>query len=308
MMRVGFVGTGTMGNPMARCLIEAGHQLTVYDIRREATTNLCEMGASWADSPRAVAEASQVVFTSLPGPDQVEQAVLHADTGILGGLSGSGAIIDTTTNSPTVSRLVSAVCRVQGVEMLDAPVSGRPPGMTVMAGGHQETFNEYKPLLEAIAGNIFYLGESGSGCITKLVTQYLGYSNFVTAIEGLIIGAKAGVDLGMLAQVIPVSAGASRVFDNIPRSVLTGEFVSGGTLDIVAKDLHLACEMARDAQAPAAMGNIADDVFQRGQALGWGQEGFAMAARVLEQMAGVELRAEPSGGAPGYQQADPRRG
>ena len=305
-MRVGFVGTGTMGNPMARCLIGAGHRLMVYDVRRQATTNLCELGASWADSPRAAAESSQVVFVSLPGPAEVEQSVLDPATGILGGLSRGAVIVDTTTNSPTVSRRVSSVCRGQGVEMLDAPVSGRPPTMTVMAGGDQATFSEYRPLLEAMAGNIFYLGESGAGCITKLVTQYLGYSNFVTAIEGLIIGAKAGVDPGVLAQVVPVSAGASRVFDNIPRSVLTGEFTSGGTLDIVAKDLHLACEMARDAQSPASMGNIADDVFQRGQALGWGREGFAMAARVLEEMAGVELRAELPRDTPGYQQTDPR--
>ncbi len=305
-MRAGFVGTGTMGNPMARCLIDAGHQLTVYDLRRQATTNLCELGASWADSPRAVAESSQVVFMSLPGPSEVEQAVLDPDTGILAGLSPGAVIIDNTTNSPTVSRRVSSICRSQGVEMLDAPVSGRPPTMTVMAGGDRAAFNEYRPLLEAMAGNIFYLGESGAGCITKLVTQYLGYSNFVTAIEGLIIGAKAGVDPGLLAQVVPVSAGASRVFDNIPRSVLNGEFVSGGTLDIVAKDLHLACEMARDAQVASTIGNIADDVFQRGQALGWGQEGFAMAARVLELLAGVELRSELSLQTPGYQQTDPR--
>jgi 3-hydroxyisobutyrate dehydrogenase-like beta-hydroxyacid dehydrogenase len=307
-MRVGFVGTGTMGNPMARCLIGAGHRLMVYDVRRQATTNLCELGASWADSPRAAAESSQVVFVSLPGPAEVEQSVLDPATGILGGLSRGAVIVDTTTNSPTVSRRVSSVCRGQGVEMLDAPVSGRPPTMTVMGGGDQATFNEYRPLLEAMAGNIFYLGESGAGCITKLVTQYLGYSNFVTAIEGLIIGAKAGVDPGLLAQVVPVSAGASRVFDNIPRSVLSGSFVSGGTLDIVAKDLHLACQMARDAQAPANMGNVADDVFQRGQALGWGNEGFAMAARVLEQMAGLQLRAESSHESPGYQQNDPRSG
>ncbi|CAI8033829.1 2-hydroxy-3-oxopropionate reductase [Geodia barretti] len=305
-MRVGFVGTGTMGNPMARCLIDAGHQLTVYDVRRQATTNLCELGASWADSPRAVAESSQAVFMSLPGPSEVEQAVLDPDIGILAGIPPGATIIDTTTNSPTVSRRVSSICRGQGVEMLDSPVSGRPPTMTVMAGGGQAAFNEYRPLLEAMAGNIFYLGESGAGCITKLVTQYLGYSNFVTAIEGLIIGAKAGVDPGMLAQVVPVSAGASRVFDNIPRSVLNGEFVSGGTLDIVAKDLHLACEMAREAQAASAIGNIADNVFQRGQAMGWGQEGFAMAARVLELMAGVELRSEFPQETHGYQQTDPR--
>ena len=306
-MRVGFIGTGTMGNPMAQCLIEAGHQLTVYDLRQDATANLCESGASWVDCPRAVAESSQVVFLSLPGPSEVEQAVLDEDTGALAGLSQGDAIIDTTTNSPSVSRKVSSICRSRGVEMLDAPVSGRPPGMTVMAAGDRATFDEYRPLLEVMAGNIFYLGESGAGCIAKLVTQYLGYSNFVSAIEGLIIGAKAGIDPGSLAQVVPVSAAASRAFDNIPRSVLSGTFISGGTLDIVAKDLHLACEMARQAGAASSMGNIADDVFRRGQALGLGSEGFAAAARVLEEMAGVELRSEVSSDAPRYQQTDPKR-
>ena len=307
-MQIGFVGTGTMGNPMACCLIEAGHQLLAYDIRQEATTNLCEMGASWADCPRAVAESSQVVFLSLPGPSEVEQAVLDEHTGVLAGLARGTAIIDTTTNSPSVSRKVSSICRRRGVEMLDAPVSGRPPGMTIMAGGDRATFDECRPLLETIAGNVFHLGDSGAGCITKLVTQYLGYSNFITAIEGLIIGAKAGIDPGLLAQVVPVSAGASRVFDNIPRSVLSGTFVSGGTLDIVAKDLHLACELAREAGAASSMGNIAEDVFRRGQVLGWGSEGFAAAAQVLEAMAGMALRADVPNGTLSYQQADPRRG
>ena len=307
-MQIGFVGTGTMGNPMACCLIEAGHQLLAYDIRQEATTNLCEMGASWADCPRAVSESSQVVFLSLPGPSEVEQAVLDEHTGVLAGLARGTAIIDTTTNSPSVSRKVSSICRRRGVEMLDAPVSGRPPGMTIMAGGDRATFDECRPLLETIAGNVFHLGDSGAGCITKLVTQYLGYSNFITAIEGLIIGAKAGIDPGLLAQVVPVSAGASRVFDNIPRSVLSGTFVSGGTLDIVAKDLHLACELAREAGAASSMGNIAEDVFRRGQVLGWGSEGFAAAAQVLETMAGMALRADVPNGTLSYQQADPRRG
>ena len=141
--------------------------------------------------------------------------------------------------------------------------------MTVMVGGDAETLARYRPLLEAMAGNIFHLGDNGAGCITKLVTQYLGYSNFITAVEGLIIGAKAGVDVGLLSQVVPVSAGASRVFDNIPRSVLSGTFISGGTLDIVAKDLHLACELAGDVDAAASIGSIADDVFRRAQELGW---------------------------------------
>ena len=315
-MNIGFVGTGTMGNPMARCLIDmvhrdtehrdAGHRVTVHDLRRESTTNLCELGAVWADSPRAVAEASEVVFTSLPGPIEVERVVLDPSQGILAGLTTGSAYIDMTTNSPDTSRRVAEACRARGIEMLDAPVSGRPPGMTIMAGGEKATFDRYLPVLESMGGNIFYVGEAGSGCIAKLVTQYLGYTNFITALEGLLIGAKAGIDLNTLAQIVPVSAGASRVFDNIPRAVLSGEFTSGGTLDIVAKDVHLACELARDVLAPCFTGAIADDVFQRAQAQGWGQEGFPTAARILELMAGVELRAAGSGYNTEYRQDDPR--
>ena len=197
-MELGFIGTGTMGNPMACCLIEAGHQLTVHDLRRENTTNLCEMGAHWAENPAAVAAASEVVFTSLPGPAEVEYVVTDPSQGILAGLPAGGAYIDMTTNSPTVFRRVASACRDRGIEVLDAPVSGRPPRTTVMAGGEEATFNKCKPLLETMAGDIFYVGETGAGCTAKLVTQYLGYSNFITALEGLIIGAKAGLDGGVL--------------------------------------------------------------------------------------------------------------
>ena len=306
-MRLGFVGTGTMGNPMARCLIDAGHQLTVHDIRREATTNLCELGANWADTPKALAEASEVVFTSLPGPMEVEQVVLEPSRGILPGLAAGSAYIDMTTNSPSAARRVAQTCRDQGVQHLDAPVSGRPPGMTIMVGGDGETFNKYLPLLGTMGSNIFHVGETGSGCIAKLVTQYLGYTHFITAVEGLLIGAKAGIDIGVLAQIVPVSAGASRVFDNIPRSVLSGDFTSNGTLDIVAKDVHLACQLAREVMAPSATGSIADDFFMRAQEQGWGQRGFPMAAQILEQMAGMELRAPAANYDAGYQQQDPRQ-
>ena len=305
-MNLGFIGTGTMGNPMVRCLIEAGHQLTVHDVRREATTNLCEMGATWADNAREVASASQAVFTSLPGPTEMETTVLDPDSGILAGLPTGGAYIDMTTNSPAVFRRVAQVLLSRGIEVLDAPVSGRPPRMTVMAGGDAATFAKYRPVLESMAGNIFHMGDTGAGCTTKLVTQYLGYSNFITALEGLLIGAKAGVDVGLLAQVVPVSAGASRVFDNIPRAVLSGEFTSGGSLDIVAKDLRLACELAREVQAPARIGIIADDAFHRAQVLGWGQDGYPKVAKILEEMAGAELRGEAPD-APSFQRVDPRR-
>jgi 3-hydroxyisobutyrate dehydrogenase-like beta-hydroxyacid dehydrogenase len=249
-----------------------------------------------------------VVFTSLPGPAQVEHAVLDPSSGILAGLQAGGAYIDMTTNTPGVVRKIAQVCRERGIAMLDAPVSGRPPGMTIMVGGDAATFTVYRPLLASMGRNIFYVGETGAGCIAKLVTQYLGYSNFVTALEGLLIGAKAGIDLNILAQIVPVSAGASRTFDNIPRAVFSGEFTSGGTLDIVAKDLHLACELAREVGAPAHMGLLTDDVLKRAQAQGWGQRGFPIVARILEAMAGVELRTATTGPAVGYQVEDPRRG
>ena len=144
-MDVGYIGTGTMGNPMARCLLDAGHNVTVYDVRREATTNLCEMGAHWADSPRAVAEAAGVVFTSLPGPTEAELVVTDPDTGILAGFPRGGAWIDTTTNSPSLIRRLAEVCRQRGVEMLDSPVSGRPPAMTMMVGGDPAVFEKHRP-------------------------------------------------------------------------------------------------------------------------------------------------------------------
>jgi len=306
-MRLGFVGTGTMGAPMARCLIDAGHQLTVYDLRPDATSALCARGARSAEDPAAVASGSEVVFTSLPGPAEVENAALDPETGILTALQQGGGYIDMTTNSPSVARRVAEACRVRGVDMLDAPVSGRPPTMTVMVGGDEAVFARYRPLLAAMAGNIFYVGAAGAGCTAKLVTQYLGYTNFVAALEGMLIGAKAGIDLGVLAQIVPVSAGASRTFDNIPRSVLPGTFTAGGTLDIVAKDLQLARDLARDVGAPAHLGLLAHDVLSRAQAQGWGQEGFPIAARILEAMAGVELRA-PAADVAGYQTQDPRRG
>jgi 3-hydroxyisobutyrate dehydrogenase-like beta-hydroxyacid dehydrogenase len=307
-MQLGFVGTGTMGAPMAGCLIDAGHQLIVYDVRPEATVALCARGARSADNPAAVARQSEVVFTSLPDPQEVELAVLDPSNGILAGLRVGGAYIDMTTNAPAVARRIADACRARNVDMLDAAVSGRPPAMTIMVGGDEPVFARHRPLLAAMAGNIFYVGKTGAGCIAKLVTQYLGYTNFIAALEGMLMGAKAGIDLSVLTRIVPLSAGASRTFDNIPRSVLSGAFTAGGTLDIVAKDLLLACELAREVAAPAHLGLLAHDVLSRAQAQGWGREGFPVAARILEAMAGCELRAQPVEDTIQYQADDPRRG
>ena len=293
-MRIGFIGTGTMGTPIAGCLIRAGHTLRVYDRRPEATASLCAQGAERADRAFAAACDSDVVFTSLPGPAEFEAAMLEPQTGILAGLQPGTAHIDLTTNAPKTIARIAEACRTRGVELIDAPVSGRPPSMTAMVGASDAAFAQYRPLFDAIAANVFHVGPSGSGATAKLVTQYLGYTNFIASIEGMLIAAKAGIDIETLARIVPVSAGQSRTFDNIARGVFPGTYVAGGTLDIVAKDVDLAVQLARDVGAPAALGALASDFYKRAQAAGWGQLGFPVVARVLEAMAGTTLR--PAGG------------
>ena len=295
-MRIGFVGTGTMGTPIAECLIRAGHLLSVYDSRRDATAGLCAQGAARTKNPFAAARDSDVVFTCLPGPTEFEPAMLEPKTGILAGLQPDTTHIDLTTNAPkTVARFAEA-CQIRGVELIDAPVSGRPPTMTVMVGASAAGFAKHKSLFDAIAANVFHVGPSGAGATAKLVTQYLGYTNFIASIEGMIIAAKAGIDIATMARIVPVSAGQSRTFENISRGVFPGTFVAGGTLDIVAKDVDLAVQLVRDVGAPVCLGVLASDIYKRAQTLGWGQEGFPVVARVLEAMASTELRA---GGKPG---------
>jgi 3-hydroxyisobutyrate dehydrogenase len=291
-MQLGYIGTGIMGNPMAKALIDAGHTVTVYDVRRESTTNLCEMGANWADTPRELSEASEVVFTSLPGPVEAEQVLTNPETGILAGLKAGDAWIDTTTNSPTVIHKLADICKQRGIDMLDCPVSGRIPNMTMMVGGNPAVFEKYRAVLETMGKDVIYVGETAAGCTAKLVTQYLGYSNFIAGIEGMLIGAKAGLDMDILAKLIPISASASGVMERSMGAVLDGSFASNGTLDIVAKDLHLACQLARDVQAPSRIGDIVDDVLQRAQAQGLGKEGYPVVARILEQMASAEVRSK----------------
>ena len=251
---------------------------------------LCAQGAARADSAFAAARDSEVVFTSLPGPAEFEAAMLEPQTGILAGLQPGAAHIDLTTNAPkTIARVAEACRDARG--RADRRAGQRPPAEHDRDGRRQRRrFRQYRPLFEAIAANVFHVGPSGAGATAKLVTQYLGYTNFIASIEGMLVAAKAGIDLDTLARIVPVSAGQSRTFDNIPRGVFSGTFAAGGTLDIVAKDVELACQLARDVGAPAALGALASDLYKRAQAQGWGQEGFPVVARVLEAMAGVELR------------------
>ena len=290
--RQAFIGVGTMGSLMAGCLLDAGVELTVYDIRRAAAEPLLQRGARWADSAEAAAAGCAMVWTSLPGPAQVESVLLGDEFGVIAAMVDGAVLVDTTTNDPDVARRIAAAGAERGLSMLDAPVSGRPPTMTMMVGGDEAVFEQARPALDAVAAQVFYVGPSGAGCVAKLATQYMGYTNLIAAIEGMLIAKLGGVDPAVLAEIVPVSAGASRAFNAIPNAVLDGSYQAGGTLDIVAKDVALACALAERLGAPSSAGSVADALYRKAQDAGWGSEGYPVVARLLEEMAGVELRRE----------------
>lgn len=288
--RQAFIGVGTMGSLMAGRLLDAGAQLSVYDIRREAAEPLIQRGAEWANGSEDAVAGCEIVWTSLPGPTQVESVLLGNEAGVLSAMAPGATLVDTTTNDPDVARRVSAACAERGLTMLDAPVSGRPPTMTMMVGGDTAAFERVRTTLDAVAAQIFYVGPAGAGCVAKLATQYMGYTNLIAAIEGMLIARMGGVDPAVLAEIVPVSAGASRAFNAIPNSILDRSFAAGGTLDIVAKDVALACTLAERLEAPAGTGSVADALYKQAQAEGWGDEGYPIVARILEALAGVELQ------------------
>ena len=281
-----------MGSLMAGCLLDAGVDLTVHDIRREAAEPLLQRGAQWGSSAEEAVAGCETVWTSLPGPTQVESVLLGNEGGVLSAMAEGAVLVDTTTNDPDVARRVSTACTDRGLTMLDAPVSGRPPTMTMMVGGDRAVFETVRNSLDAVAAQVFYVGPAGAGCVAKLATQYMGYTNLIAAIEGMLIARMGGVDPAVLAEIVPVSAGASRAFNAIPNSILNRSFAAGGTLDIVAKDVALACALAERLEAPAGTGSVADALYKQAQDEGWGDEGYPIVARILEALARTELKGE----------------
>jgi len=214
-MKIGFIGLGTMGRHMAANLQKSGHELVVHDVRREAGDAHVKAGARWADSPRAVAEAADVVFTSLPEPRDVEAVALDEKTGLLAGLTAGKAFFDLSTNSPTVVRRLHAVFKARGVHMFDAPVSGGPKGaesgrLALWIGGDEEAFKKYKPVVDAIGDRAYYVGPIGAGSVAKLVHNCAGYMVQTAMAEVFTMGVKAGVDPLTIWKAVRQGAGGRR--------------------------------------------------------------------------------------------------
>ena len=293
-MDVGFIGTGHMGIHMARNMIRAGYQLVVHDLREEATVSLQDLGARWADSPKAVAGQCEVIFTSLPGPPEVERVVLGPD-GILEGARPGTVLFDLSTNYPGGIRPVAEAARKKGVDILDAPVANAVRGaeegtLTVMVGGTREAFDKYKPLLEAIGNNIFYLGKLGNGYVAKLTNNLLLMATSQIMQEGVLMGVKAGLDPETIYEVLNVSS-ASRLIQGLPR-LLERQFDDPSfALELAGKDVRLAVQLGRELKFPMPISAAAEQNFLRAEARGLGKKSPQATLLPLEEVAGVELRA-----------------
>lgn len=294
-MKVGFIGLGNMGNPMATNLIKAGHELTVHDLRREAATNLLEMGAQWADTPKDTVPGNEVVFTSLPVPRDVEAVVL-GENGILEGASPGSVYMDLSTNSPTAIRRIHSTCAQHGVTVLDAPVSGGVYGaaaatLAVMVGGEKEVYDRMKPTLDAIGSHVVYCGPIGNGMVCKICNNLLSMGIGVLMTEALTLGVKAGVDLAVLADVIANSSGGNRrLTEKFPRFLFKGNFQPGFATALAAKDVRLATDLGREYGIPMELSNLIDQRHVEAMFRGWGPEDSDAVSKIQEEKAGVQLR------------------
>ena len=294
-MKVGFVGTGNMGGPMAANLIKAGHELTVHDLRRESATNLLEMGAQWADSPAEATHGNELVLTSLPAPRDVE-AVALGEMGVLEGASSETIYADLSTNSPTMIRHIHNVCAQRGVTVMDAPVSGGTYGasagtLAVMVGGDEAVYNRIKPTLDAIGTNVVYCGSIGNGMVCKICNNLMSMGIGVLLTEALTLGVKAGVDLEVLADVINKSSGGStRLREKFSRFLFQGNFEPGFAAALAAKDVRLATDMGREFAVPMELSNLVDQRYVEALGRGWGPRDSDIVSVIQEEKAGVELR------------------
>ncbi len=297
MARVGFIGLGNMGRHMAMNVIKAGHEVTVHDIRREAAEPHIAAGATWADTARAVTEASEVVFTSLPGPREVEEVAL-GEGGILGGASPGTVYVDLSTNSPTLIRQIHAEFAERGVPVLDTPVSGGVQGaeagtLGVFCGGDEKVYERVRPVLDAIGDKVDYYGPSGAGAIAKLVHNLISISARVLVAEGLTLGVKAGVDPEALLRAVQNgSYGQGRLLKHtIPNTVFTGDFDKVGfALELSLKDLNLALELAEEYGVPMQLVSLAAAETEEAVKQGLGKKDSSATMLLQERRAGVELR------------------
>jgi 3-hydroxyisobutyrate dehydrogenase-like beta-hydroxyacid dehydrogenase len=294
-VNVGFIGTGNMGSFMAGHILKAGYKLYVHDIRREATKPLLDKGATWVETPQAMAQQCQVILSSLPGPPEVE-AVVFGKNGLLSGWKKGDIYVDMSTNSPVTMRKVAEKAKSTGVEVLDAPVSGGMPGaeagtLTIMVGGSAGALEKVHGILEHIGKSIIHVGDSGCGDIAKLVNNTISISCTAINAEAFVLGVKAGIDATTLLEMLKAGTGFNRAQEQYPRSVLKGDYEAHFKLSLACKDLKLALDLGKEFGVPMPVGSTCAQQFFDAQAAGLGEKDHQAVMYRLEQATGVQVRA-----------------
>jgi 3-hydroxyisobutyrate dehydrogenase len=299
MTKVGFVGLGTMGANMAYNLLQGGNEMVVHDIRRESATPHLEAGAIWADTPREVAEVSEVVFTSLPGPVEIE-AVALGEAGLMEGLEAGKTYFDLSTNSPTAIRRIHETMGARGINVLDAPVSGGPRGarsrnLAIWVGGDKALFDKYKTVLDDIGDKAYYVGPIGSGAVAKLVHNCAGYVIQTALAEVFTMGVKAGVEPLALWQAVRRGAQGRRgSFEGLAEHLLPGNFDPPDfALRLARKDVDLAVGVGREFDVPMKLANITLAEMTEAMNRGWDGRDSRVTMLLQEERAGVEVRVDP---------------
>jgi 3-hydroxyisobutyrate dehydrogenase len=298
METVGFIGLGNMGSGMAGNIQKADYPLVVYDIRESLAKPFVERGARQASAPAEVARLSDVIFTSLPGPREVE-AVAIGPQGVLEGIKPGGIYVDLSTSRPTLIRQIEPKFRAKGAHVLDAPVSGGKTGaatrnLAVMVGGERAIYERLKPILDAFGDKVFYAGSIGAGSVCKLVHNMIGHGIRQAIAEGLTLGVKAGVEPEAVWECVRRGAVGRMLslHDSLPRTVFRGQFEPASfALALSHKDITLATELGREYNVPMPVANLAEQLAIQAMNRGWGDKDSSITFLLQEEAAGVQVRA-----------------
>lgn len=285
-MKIGFIGLGNMGNPMARNLVKAGHELAVYDVFPEAIEKLVAAGAKAAPSVADTAKNAAVVITMLPSSPHVREVYTGAGL-LLANVSAETLLIDCSTIDPHTARDVAAIAAQRKIVMLDAPVSGGTVGaeaatLTFMVGGNTAAFEIAKPLLEKMGKNVVHCGAEGTGQVAKICNNMLLAISMIGVSEAMNLGASLGIDPKLLAGIINTSSGrcwSSDTYNPFPGVIETSAasrgYSGGFGVDLMLKDLGLAMDAAKQAKQSAILGSLAHQLYQTWSAMGSGGKDFS---------------------------------
>jgi 3-hydroxyisobutyrate dehydrogenase len=296
-MRVGFIGLGNMGGPLAGFVLEAGHSLVVHDLRKEAAASLLERGATWAESSKNVAAACDVICVCVPGPQEMQTVTLGAG-GVLEGVNPGAVVIDHTTNAPAVVREVGAAMSARGVHLLDAPLDGGREGalegqLTLFVGGDEAILRRVKPVLDTFSKSVVWVGPLGTGSITKLVHNALAMSIDLLLAECLTLGAKAGVSVPHLVEAFRAGCIVNNNMTftkRMPATLFRGDFAARFALALAYKDFRLAGDLATQHGVPTRLLDLCQMELLEAMNRGWGGEDRIKASTLQEERAGVKLR------------------